>query len=385
MRGAIRKRTLNDGAVRYDARWRAGGKIREKTFKRKRDAERYLVDTVKKVHEGSWQEVTPALMREVFVAWLEDLDTRVKLGEIKSSTAATYRGSVKVHFEPMFGDFRSDQFTARVIAAWRRTMAAKIETGDMAPKTYNNLLNLLHSILAWAREPAQGFLSHDPLVGVKRVKVRRPEAVFLEDDEISALLEAASGSPEDSAIIHVALFAGLRRGEVFGLQWDDLEVNGDGSGRIRVRRSVYQGKIMRPKTATSERIVDVPRPVLDALARHKEARRPIGEGFVFRTRSGAPLDPNSWYRRVFTSIRKRAKLENGVGLHSLRHTYASLLIRQGENPKYTSSQLGHSSTSFTMDTYGHLFETTSTRAMGRLDEAIRAAKRRRFDVVTGGA
>lgn len=385
MRGSIRKRNLKDGTVRYDARYRFGSKYRERTFRRKKDAESFLDKTAMSVRAGSYVDVAPALMSEVFEAWLEDLDTRVMLGELKTSTAATYRCNVRVHFKPTFGNFRSDQFTARVIADWRRTTAAKIEAGDVSAKSYNNLLNLLHSILSWAREPAQGFLSHDPLVGVKRAKIARQEAAFLEDDEISALLAAASGSAEESAIIHVALFAGLRRGEVFGLQWEDLEVNGDGSGRIRVRRSVYRGKIMRPKTANSERIVDVPGPVLDALVRHKEARRPLGEGFVFRTRSGAPLDPNNWYRRVFTDIRKRAELRPQVGLHTLRHTYASLLIRQGENPKYTSSQLGHSSTSFTMDTYGHLFETTSTRAMGRLDEAIRAAKRRRFEVVGGGA
>lgn len=80
--------------------------------------------------------------------------------------------------------------------------------------------------------------------------------------------------------------------------------------------------------------------------------------------------PNWWYRETFLEIRKNAKLRPTVGLHSLRHTYASLLIRQGENPKYVSRQLGHAWTSFTMDVYGHCFETTSTEAMRRLNRMI---------------
>jgi integrase len=67
----------------------------------------------------------------------------------------------------------------------------------------------------------------------------------------------------------------------------------------------------------------------------------------------------------------------------LRHTFASLLIEQGENPKYVSRQLGHSSPAFTLAVYAHCFRETSERAMGRLQGTIRAAKRRRFGVVVG--
>ncbi len=76
------------------------------------------------------------------------------------------------------------------------------------------------------------------------------------------------------------------------------------------------------------------------------------------------------YRRRFAQIRYDAELPPSIGLHSLRHTYASLLIRNGENPKYVSRQMGHSSVAFTMDTYGHLFEATSTEAMKRLDAVV---------------
>ena len=371
MTGSIQVRTLKGGTKRYHAVWRAGGKQKRKAFSRKKDATRFLADTVKKVHDGTYVETRPAMMREVFAAWLSDLDTRVILGEIKPSTSSTYRGNVNKHFVPALGDYRSDQLTARIINKWRRELAERIGAGDMARKSYNNLHNLLHSILSWAREPAQGFMSHDPLLGQKRLKITRREAEFLEDDDMKALLKAVREDAEANSVVQLGLLAGLRRGEIFGLQWNDIEsFNGGRGGRLRVRRSIYKGNLTAPKTAAGERIVDVPQRVLDTLKRQQEKCPAIGTGFVLRTRTGAPIDPNSWYRRRFAQIRYDAELSPSIGLHSLRHTYASLLIRNGENPKYVSRQMGHSSVAFTMDTYGHLFEATSTEAMKRLDAVV---------------
>jgi integrase len=360
------------------------GKLHKKTFAKRKLADSFLTTVRSEVEDGTFRRIEPLPMRKVFTRWLKHLDTRVKLGEVKASTAGTYRCNVRKHFVPTLGDYRSDRLTPEVMAEWRAGLADQIEAGEMAAKTFNNLFNLLHSILEWARHPARGYLKHDPLVGQKRLTVRRSEADYLEDAEIAALLDAASDDAEASAIVHVALFGGLRRGEVFGLQWGDVEANGDTGGRLRVRRSVYGGKVTTPKTANSERAVDVPPSVLAALDRHREGTAPMGDGYVFRTSTGQPIDPGTWYSRVFKRLRQRAGLRESIGMHACRHTYASLLIRQGENPKYVSRQLGHASTSFTMDVYGHLFEATSTAAMGRLDTAIRAAKRQRFEVIEGG-
>lgn len=369
MRGSIQVRTLKDGTRRYHAVWRAGGKQHRKAFAKRKEASRFLAETVAAVHEGSWHETRPALMQDVFKLWLENLETRVMMGEVKASTQSTYRCNVRKHLGPAFGEYRSDHLTPRVVAGWRRRMAEKIAAGAMSAKSYNNLHNLLHQILTWARHPAQGFIAHDPLIGVKRLRVRHREAEYLEDSDMQALLAAVANDPEANAIIHIALFGGLRRGEAFGLQWHDLEPFQETTGgRLHVRRSVYKGDVTAPKTEAGERIVDVPQRVLDAIARHGETCPAVGDGFIFRTSKGAPIDPNSWYMRRFVKIREEAGLRSTVGLHSLRHTYASLLIRQGENPKYVSAQLGHSSTSFTMDRYGHLFEASSAEAMQRLEK-----------------
>ena len=112
---------------------------------------------------------------------------------------------------------------------------------------------------------------------------------------------------------------------------------------------------------------------------------PLDGGYIFRTESGVPLDPDNWFKRSFipvdvgaglrsTEAQDSANNEQLVGLHTLRHTYASLLINQGESIKYVSKQLGHASIQITADLYGHLFRETSTAAMRKLDLRIGAAQ-----------
>lgn len=385
---AIHKRVWNDGkTVSWMAQWRdAAGKGHKKTFRRRKDAQAFLVEVQKQVADGTFTEIQPKPMSGVFQEWLADLDTRVQLKEIKPSTASAYRCGVR-QFTEAFGDYRSDALSAKAIAAWRAKQAKRIEAGEIKPKTFNNALNLLHAILAWARHPARAYLKHDPLVGQKRLTVRRPEADFLEDDDMAALLGAVESNPRDSAIIHLALFCGLRRGEVFGLQWGDVEA-GESGGRIRVRRSVHQGEITLPKTANSERTVDAPQTVLDTLNRHRQEFAADSD-WIFPSATGeSPLDSDNWYSRRFVKLRASAELRPTTGMHSLRHTYASILIRNGENLKYVSRQMGHASASFTADTYGHLFQSQTTEAMQRLDAAIpepEAPEQPALRIVRGGA
>lgn len=384
---SIYKKALKSGGVSWCLMWRDGaGRQHKRTFRRRKDAEAFRIETEKEVQDGTWREVSPIPMVDLFDRWLRDLEVRQMTGEVKASTLSGYRSGVR-QFKAEFAAYRSDQLPAAAVQRWRERCAKRIAAGTMAPKSFNNGLNLLTTILKWARHPARSYLKHDPLEGQKRLPVRRPEAAYLEDAEMARLLGAVVDDPEANAVVHVALFAGLRRGEVFGLQWGDLEAHEGGEGgRLRVRRSVYQGNIGTPKTANSERTVDVPARVLTALDRHRKATAPdAGAGdFIFASSAGTPIDPDNWYGRRFSEIRREADLSASVGMHTLRHTYASLLIRQQESPKYISAQLGHSSTAFTLDTYGHLFRSTSTEAMGRLNDTIRGTVRRRFQVLEGG-
>ncbi|MCH8269204.1 MAG: site-specific integrase [Acidobacteria bacterium] len=373
MQGSIVKRTLKDGSKRYFAVFRAGGKQTWKGFPRRKDAERFLASTVKSVNEGTYTEVKPLLLNDVFDRWLShSLEVRLKQGLLKPSTAKSYRSMLASHLRPFFGEHRSDRLSHAVVADWVRHLADKIETKTMSAHFYNHLLNLFHSILAWARHPAQGYLAHDPMIGQKRLPKRQAERDFLEPEEIEKLLRAAE--PPDDTLLHLAAFTGLRRGELFGLQWGDIDWgNGTDGGRLRIRRSIYQGAITTPKTKNSIRVVDVPQRTLDEMAMYKLGFPTIGEGFVFRGKNGRPIDSDNWTKRDFLPIIENAELRR-IGLHVLRHTYASLLINAGESIMYVSRQLGHGSIQVTADIYGHLFKETSLAAMRRLEQQIPSNK-----------
>lgn len=155
---------------------------------------------------------------------------------------------------------------------------------------------------------------------------------------------------------HLALFCELRRGEIFALQWGTSSpaTSRAAAGVLHVRRALSAGKVTGPKTGNSLRVVDAAADLLAALDRHRETDPPMDGGYVFPSVIGSPADPDNWTKRVWNPLRKRAKLRATIGLHSLRHTFSSLLIEQGENPKYISRQLGHSSPAFTLSVYAHL-------------------------------
>jgi integrase len=280
MKGWVITRTARDGSKRYDAKWRiAPGTIKGKTFDKRKHADRFLTTMVKRVQDGTYIDLQPALMGEVFGRWLEhSLGVRLKEGSLKPSTAKSYRSMVDEHLRPAFEAYHSDRLTLAVVEAWRADIAKKIAAGTMAPKFYVNVRNLLHSIIEWARHPERRYLAHDPLAGLPRIRLPRgKKRPHYEPGQVARLLTAASATPPDDTILHVALYSGLRRGELFALRWDDVEPgNGQDGGRLHVRRSIYQGTITAPKTEDSDRVVDVPQRLLDdprSLQAHASADR----------------------------------------------------------------------------------------------------------------
>ena len=371
MKGWVIARDATDGSKRYDACWWIGNKKKSKTFRRRKDADTYLITMVKRVQEGTYVDVRPALMADVFDHWIKlSLEVRMKEGTLKPSTAKSYRSMVAEHLKPAFGAYRSDRFTLGVLEAWRAGVAARISAGTLAPKFYVNLRNLLHAIVEWARHPERRYLAHDPLAGLPRIRLPRgKKRPHFEPAQVLELLRVATETPPDDTIVKVALLSGLRRGELFALKWSDVDAGaGHGGGQLHVRRSIYQGAITTPKTEDSDRVVDVPQGLLDDLAVYRAMHPPIGDGFIFRQTSGRPLDPDAWHRERLVPMLEKARLRlPRAGLHSLRHTYVSLLIAQGEDPRYIADQVGHSTVRLTQDLYAHVFNRVRVEAMRRLD------------------
>ncbi len=159
---------------------------------------------------------------------------------------------------------------------------------------------------------------------------------------------------------------GMRRGELLALQWGDIDWN---SNQISVRRSIYRGEFVNPKSRNSIRRI-VMSPILrQSLERHRLLGRKSELGLIFSNEHGLPLDPENLIKREFHPALDRAGLRR-IRFHDLRHSYASLLISQGENIKFIQSQLGHASATTTLDRYGHLIPNLENDAARRLDKTV---------------
>jgi integrase len=388
MRGSVRKRIAKDGTPRYDVIFRHAGKQVWKTFATRKAADDFLTDTVSDVNAGTYRRITPMLMSEVFTKWTASLDAAVALGQLKRSTKRSYGSIVTQHLTPAFGAVRSDALTTVAVSTWKTEAAQRIVTGELAAKTFNNCIGVFSACLDWARD--HHYLSQDPLPKKLRAKPAGRQRDVVQGAEIGRLWQAATG--QDRVIIALALFAGLRRGELFGVRWSDITwPKGRTRAAVRIAQAFVQRQFVTPKSAAGRRDVFLPARLVELLRQHRVTRSPVvledGASFIVRQDDGKPLDPDNWARRVWPVIRRAAKLPETVTLHALRHTFGSLLLADGVQIKHVSEQMGHANVAITLNVYQHVLRATSATATRQLDRHIpdQAPKKVGLRIVRRGA
>jgi hypothetical protein len=209
-----------------------------------------------------------------------------------------------------------------------------------------------------------GHVYKDPTQYIKKPRIQEEEMDFLNPDEIQIFLKNAE--LDYYALFLTAVMTGMRRGELLGLKWEDIDWN---SSQIVVKRALYRGKFVTPKSKYSCRRIVMTPMLKTALDQHKIFVARSEENLVFCTDNGLPLDPDNLVKRHFQPALDRAGLRR-IRFHDLRHTYASLLISMGENVKYVQHQLGHNSAKTTLDRYGHLMPNSQNDAGMRLDRTV---------------
>jgi len=246
---------------------------------------------------------------------------------------------------------------------------------EQSPKTVQNVLRCLSSLLSHAVE--DGLLTVNPALKpgkfLPKVSKRRGINPFTRE-EVSIFLEAArQRAPRYYPLFLCAVRTGLRLGELLALQWDDLDYHGR---FIEVQRNYTRGRVSTPKSGESRR-VDMSRELTQALKDLYTERQleTAANGWkdmplwVFCNEVGGLLDPDNLRKRVFYGLLRASGLRH-IRFHDLRHTFASLLLQQGESPVYVKEQMGHSSIQVTVDLYGHLIPGGNKQAVDRLDAPV---------------
>ena len=177
----------------------------------------------------------------------------------------------------------------------------------------------------------------------------------------------------------LAIFTGMRCGEVLGLKWDDVDFE---NKKIRIKRSLCfvsgKGLIFKePKTKKSKRQISISQHVVNVLKKHKQKQEfqeeKLGTQYqdnnlIVCTDDGKPLDPRNLLRQFYRLI-EEANVPR-ISFHDLRHTHATILMQQGENPKVVSERLGHSRVGITLDLYSHVSDDLQEQAAEKFENAL---------------
>lgn len=309
--------------------------------------------------------------------WLEDWLERyvvALVAEERRSYAASLRRSVDLHLRPRIGSWVMVETTDEDIKQLWRDLLSKHD-GALARGTVDNIRGALS--IATKEAVAKGII---PIDIVKPAKLPRPVLADVEaenarrmniltPEEVAWAVQAALGGTfgEWSGPTLVALDTGCRRGEALGLKWPDIDFE---HKTIRFVRQLLQESSQKlPALGLLKdkqiRQVTVPARTISFLrALHEGAGSPR-EGLVFADDGGEAMHPDAWTQKWGRSFSPEHPQLNGKTIHDLRHTHASLLLRDGESIVAVSERLGHATASFTLDRYSHAIPSDSVRVAAR--------------------
>ncbi|MBA2716632.1 MAG: site-specific integrase [Propionibacteriales bacterium] len=295
----------------------------------------------------------------------------------KATTKAMYATVARKHIVgATIGTTSLDKLKPSHVEAWK----VELQKRGLSESTIRSAYTILRAVLDTAvRDDA---LAKNPAEAVARPKVTRKEAAYLTTAQVRTLLEKAEKS-RYAVLFELLVNTGLRRGEALALTWSDVDYV---KKLIRVRGTLARVDgalvVTEPKTEKSKRVIHLSpaseRVVKAVRLRQKEDRLKAGSAwvqtsYVFTTETGEPCDPRNALRALKVAAEK-ASLP-GVGLHTLRHSAATVMIENGVPLKVVSEILGHFSVSVTGDIYGHVSPDVSAQAMDALGAALKETSR----------
>ena len=372
--GTIRKKTVTKGGKPYtywEARYTLGfdqmtGKQiqRSITGKTQKEVAQKLREITVELDQGTYQEPTKMTLGEWLEIWLKDYSVN-----LKPMTQQTYSEQIQNHIKPELGRIKLKDLKTHMIQRFYNSLA----TGEkpLAAKTIKNIHGVLHRALNQA--VSNNLIRVNPATACVLPKVQKPEIKPLEPGEIYRILQEAKEDDYQN-LVTVALFTGMRQGELLGLSWDCIDFE---SGVITVKQQLQHkdGKyfLCSPKSNKPRRILPA-QLVMDALKAEQEkqehARQQAGEvwsnpfNLVFTDASGKNLVRRTVVKH-FKAIAERA----GAGdarFHDMRHSFAVASLLAGDDIKTVQENLGHATAAFTLDVYGHVTEQMRRDSASRM-------------------
>ncbi|MDQ3988830.1 MAG: site-specific integrase [Actinomycetota bacterium] len=367
-----------EGSVwqRSDGRWSGaayvplpGGRIERRYVYGKTEDETW--DRVRQMLDNADKGIPTTPAGLTVTMYLEEWLDYIK-AHVRPSTYAGYESNIRLHLIPRIGKKLLVKLSVRDV----RLMVTAMRKDDMKPRS----VQYAHATLRTALEHAcrEELLARNV---AKLVRVEQP----LKDDttppytvaEAKALLRAVTDD-RLAAMWTVILLLGLRRSEVCGLYWSDVDLD---AGTLRIARGVHRvnGALtaLPTKTRRSTRTVPLPELGVRALTAYRDAQHRLRAeqglawaetDYLFTTRHGTPIEPRN-LTRMFAQLCVKHGLRR-IRLHDLRHSCVSLLLALGVHPRVVMEIVGHSAIEMTMNVYGHVNLDVQRRALDTLDEEL---------------
>lgn len=364
-------RTNKDGSVVYGVRyWQEGREIKETVGPSKRMAEEVLLKRKIALREQKFDLQVDKRKRPFAAHFRQWLETYAK-PETKASTYAFYATAYRQHLLPFFGEQDIRAITREAI---KRFLAEKRAAG-LSRSSLKGYLAPLSEMFNHAIE--DGVLERNPCFHLLRVSrtergTHEQQADFLMRDELTRLLDTCRQQfLQYYPLVLLLARTGLRVGEAVALQWGDVDFHGR---FLTIRHNYVDGMLTTPKSNKSRR-VDMSQQLTETLRALLTDRKTetLRKGWtampptVIVSQAGTILDPDNFRKRAWAQLLAKSGLR-AIGLHALRHTFASLLIQQGAPLAYVQAQMGHSSIRVTVDTYGHLIPGGNRAEVDKLDD-----------------
>jgi integrase len=368
--GSIHRRKGGGWCAQYTV-YTANGRKRKTLYgKTRQEVAAKLTTGLSDREDGVIFDAENLTIGEYLDRWLKDSVER----NVGPRTLSNYQLQVRQHLRPALGQVKLKALSPAHIQGLYRS---KLDAG-LAPSSVRYIHAVLHralkQALRWGLVPRNASESVDlPRLGKEEVEVLLPY-------EVRAFLDAAR---EDrlEALYVVAVTVGLRRGELLGLRWTDLEL--DGEPKLRVGRQLQRmrdgsgRRFVAPKGGKG-RTIRLPARTVEALKAHRarqaQARLKAGSlyqdgGLVFASEIGTPLEPSNIDRRSFKPLLEKAGLPD-IRFHDLRHTCATVLLSQGVNPKFVQELLGHADIKLTLGTYSHFLPSMGDQTANAMESAL---------------
>lgn len=355
----------------------ATGKRRQKRrqgFKLEREAKAALEDARRQLASGGSLAGGAQTVAQLIDQWLT-----VRQDAVRPNTIAAYRNHLQRQVSPRIGALRLEQVTPAVIA----NMLTELRTkgGKSGQGLSGRTLVHIHKLCCRVFEDAikWGAMTTNPAAKVPRPRADQHQAKTWSPEDLRRFLNHIENTEHRlRAVWHLAAGTGMRRGELLGLRWSDVDLE---AGRLSVNQTLtvadHPISFGPPKSERSRRAIPLAKTTVEQLRAHKARQaadrlRWPGDwpdhDLVFTDEVGAPIHPN-----VFTRTHKRICAQAGlepIRVHDLRHSWATMALQQGVPLKVVSEALGHSSITITADLYSHVTEDMARGAVDAVADLL---------------